>query len=277
MRRVLIAYDGDDAGDTAARRLAATLTGEGVECFRIAFPAGADANDVARDTTAPTDTLGRLIRAAAWMGSGLAPTRRAVTCVPPHDADADDGGDGADDGGDDGGPGARDGCSFAAAAAPGPAGPPAALAPQLVSPTPALPPQVAPVVDGDELRVALGDRRWRVRGLAKVTSFDLLRVNVLVARHDGRGDRFHVDTLDLYSARARTVFAKQDRAAGVCVRRAERRFGLRPTPGRFLETGTRHQPLVVELGVPSRCHTSRDTGQLQPRGRAGVSLLQSLG
>lgn len=68
---------------------------------------------------------------------------------------------------------------------------------------------MAPVVDGDELRVALGDRRWRVRGLSKVSSFDLLRVNVLVARHDGRGDRFHVDTLDLYSARARTVFVKQ--------------------------------------------------------------------
>lgn len=36
-----------------------------------------------------------------------------------------------------------------------------------------------------------------------------MRVNVLVARHDGRGDRLHVDTLDLYSERARTVFVKQ--------------------------------------------------------------------
>ena len=194
VKRVLIAYDADTAGDIAARRLATTLIGEGIECFRVVFPAGADANDVACDAKDATDALGRLIRAAAWMGTGPAPRRRGVTPIAPPDPGADD--DRDDD----------DGSSFAAAAPAQPAEP---VPPQLVSPTPALPAEVAPVVDGDELRVALGDRRWRVRGLAKVTSFDLLRVNVLVARDDGRGDRFHVDTLDLYSARARTVFVKQ--------------------------------------------------------------------
>jgi hypothetical protein len=49
----------------------------------------------------------------------------------------------------------------------------------------------------------LGDRRWRVRGIARNTSFDALRVNVLVAR-EGHG--FHVDTLDLYSARHRRAY-----------------------------------------------------------------------
>ena len=195
VRRVLIAYDADDAGDTAAKRLATALIGEGVECFRITFPARADANDVATDATNPTDALGRLIRTAAWMGTGPPPRRRAVTPIAPPGPGADDDRDGV-----------ADGAAFAAAAPAQPAQP---VPPQLVSPTPALPADVAPVVDGDELRVALGDRRWRVRGLAKVTSFDLLRVNVLVARDDGRGDRFHVDTLDLYSARARTVFVKQ--------------------------------------------------------------------
>jgi hypothetical protein len=57
-------------------------------------------------------------------------------------------------------------------------------------------------IDDRELVVVFGERRWRVRGLHKVSSFDLLRVNVLV----GVGDRFHVDTLDLYSARARQAF-----------------------------------------------------------------------
>lgn len=59
------------------------------------------------------------------------------------------------------------------------------------------------------MRLVLGDRRWRVRGLSKISSFDLLRLNVLVAHTGERGDRFHVDTLDLYSARGRAVFAKQ--------------------------------------------------------------------
>jgi hypothetical protein len=44
-----------------------------------------------------------------------------------------------------------------------------------------------------------------VRGLAKNLSYELMRVNVLVAR----GEAFHVDTLDLYSARQRGVFTKQ--------------------------------------------------------------------
>jgi hypothetical protein len=192
-RRVLIAFDADDAGDAGAKDLAATLMAEGVECFRIAFPAGGDANDVVVDAKAPTDALGKLIRGAAWMGTGPAP-RRAGHAAPvaASSVDEDQALDGTEDVDDDE-PDPMPG--------PVPAG--------VVSPTPVLPADVAPVVDGDELRVALGDRRWRIRGLAKVSSFDLLRVNVLVARHDGRSDRFHVDTLDLYSARARTVFAKQ--------------------------------------------------------------------
>lgn len=44
-----------------------------------------------------------------------------------------------------------------------------------------------------------------MRGLAKNLSYELMRVNVLVAR----GEAFHVDTLDLYSARQRGVFTKQ--------------------------------------------------------------------
>ncbi|MHB1835327.1 MAG: hypothetical protein ACYCXW_10205, partial [Solirubrobacteraceae bacterium] len=92
----------------------------------------------------------------------------------------------------------------------------AAKAARSVSPPPSSPvprpPGVQPVVklDGDELRVEIEDRRWRIRGLGKASSFELLRVNVLVARtHPRRGEVFHVDSLDLYSARARGVFARQ--------------------------------------------------------------------
>jgi DNA primase len=63
---------------------------------------------------------------------------------------------------------------------------------------------------GDELHVQVDGRRWRVRGLGKASSFEALRVNVLVAReHPARGELFHVDSLDLYSARARGTFARQ--------------------------------------------------------------------
>jgi len=49
-----------------------------------------------------------------------------------------------------------------------------------------------------------GDRRWRIRGLQKNTSFDVLKVNVLVSR----GEALHVDSFDLYSAKHRQVFAR---------------------------------------------------------------------
>jgi len=57
------------------------------------------------------------------------------------------------------------------------------------------------VIDG-ELRLVFEDRRWRVRGLGRVSSFEVLKLNVLAAR----GDRFHVDNFDLYSAKARATF-----------------------------------------------------------------------
>lgn len=62
-------------------------------------------------------------------------------------------------------------------------------------------PSDAQPVDG-ELRLSLEDRRWRVRGLGRASSFEVLKVNVLAARRD----RFHVDNFDLYSAKARASF-----------------------------------------------------------------------
>jgi len=64
---------------------------------------------------------------------------------------------------------------------------------------------------GEDLCVSLGDRRWRIRGLEKNLSFEVLKVNVLVSRESERapGSAFHVDTLDLYAARHRAAFVKQ--------------------------------------------------------------------
>ena len=61
-----------------------------------------------------------------------------------------------------------------------------------------------------EVVIALGDRRYRVRGLGKNLSYDVLRVNLLASR-TGRGHEggFHVDTLDLYAARQRSGYVKQ--------------------------------------------------------------------
>jgi hypothetical protein len=176
-RRVLLAFDADEAGDKAARRLARQLLDRGVEVFRVNLPAGSDVNDVVRQAKQPTDELGRLLRRAAWMGAGVAPNSR--TSSPPFAAvEVPD--------------------SFAADVVAPPTEPVTTA-----SVSPAATAESSPVsIDDRELAVVFAERRWRVRGLHKVSSFDLLRVNVLVAV----GDRFHVDTLDLYSARARQAF-----------------------------------------------------------------------
>src|SRR5690606_17984134 len=59
--------------------------------------------------------------------------------------------------------------------------------------------------EGDEILLMQGDRRWRIRGLLKNTSASVLRINALVSR----ADTFHVDTLELYSARQRAAYIKQ--------------------------------------------------------------------
>jgi hypothetical protein len=74
----------------------------------------------------------------------------------------------------------------------------------------------APVIDvavemrGEDIFLMQGDRRYRIRGLNKNMSYELLKVNVLLSGTTPRGESaFHVDTLDLYSARQRSVFTKQ--------------------------------------------------------------------
>ena len=195
-RRILIAYDRDDAGEKAAEALAPQLIAAGLEVYRIQFPKGMDANDFSLKVTPADKSLGLAIRKAVWMGQGRAPVR-----VPASTHEA-----------------AKEKKPAPQEVVPGPQSPPpcevsslaAAVVPPAESPLPQLPVERSLEVDvkGDEVAVVLGDRKWRVRGLAKNTSFEQLRLNVLVAR----GDAFHVDNLDLYSAKQRSVFSTQ--AAG---------------------------------------------------------------
>jgi DNA primase len=195
VRRVLIGYDRDDAGEKAARELAAGLMADGIECFRIELPAGQDANDIAVAARNPAEALGRAIRSAAWMGAGPGPARRRNAPLPqpppppaapkPEPAPVS--------------------AAESSPAAPEPSA--AAIEPAVVSPAPASADEPAAQVTGREMVLAFRERRWRVRGLDKASSFDVLRVNVMCSAPDAAGSsRFHVDTLDLYSARARSVF-----------------------------------------------------------------------
>lgn len=84
------------------------------------------------------------------------------------------------------------------------------VSPPRPSPRPTTPPQpthepAQPVdTEGHQLTIERGDRRWRVRGLDRLTSHASLRVNLLVSKGDAAS--FHVDVIELYSARQRRSF-----------------------------------------------------------------------
>jgi DNA primase len=219
--RVLIAYDRDEAGDRAAEKLASRLMSEGMECYRVVFPKGMDANEYALKVQPAAKSLGLLIRQAQWLGKGKAPesefsrerepvqvlaeedlpylqaksaTTRHRTCAISYQNNSN------------------------AVQEETPISLAAESVNAAVIDVDTLPvqrdavPEPVADVSAAEVLMHFGEgakaRRWRVRGLAKNLAYEVLKVNVLA----GCGDAFHVDTFDLYAARARAQFISQ--AAG---------------------------------------------------------------
>jgi DNA primase len=228
-KRVYIAYDRDDAGERSALQLSEQLIGMGIECYRVQFPKSMDANEYARKVTPAAKSLGVLLNKAAWLGKGQPPELRSIKpviaaepmialepVIEPEPASVIE-------------TVAKEEV-IEETSEPEPS--PAAVIPAVIEenvfslaadaepdeptppePDPAMP---APAIDvpvemrGEDIFIVQGERRYRVRGLNKNMSYELLKVNVLVSGRTPRGESaFHVDTFDLYSARQRSVFTKQ--------------------------------------------------------------------
>ena len=212
--RVYIAYDRDEAGDKAAAKLAEELIEMGIECFRVQFHKGMDANEYALKVTPAARSLGVLLNKATWLGKG----QRAAAPEPeieplPAEAKAaakeekieDDAPEPIAETRPAVGAPMEEVFSLAAALEPvAPTGP----EPSTAAPAPSI--DVPVEIRGEDIFIQQGDRRYRIRGLNKNLSYELLKVNVLVSGMTPHGESaFHVDTLDLYSARQRSVFTKQ--------------------------------------------------------------------
>jgi hypothetical protein len=191
IRRVLIAYDRDDAGNRAAAELAEQLMAAGIECFRVLLPKGMDVNEYAQKVQPAGKALALAVRKAEWLGKGKPPVRPEIAVADQASAEPM--------------------ASSSAAAPPDDAVP----EPAINSPVPPAPAEEAPIAQTDtELVLLYGDRRYRVRGHNKPLNPEALKVNLLVSR----GERFHVDSLDLYQAKARAAYVKQ---AGIELGEAE--------------------------------------------------------
>lgn len=65
-QRVLIAFDRDEAGERGAAKVAERLLAEGIDCFRIQFPKGMDANAYALKVQPATNSPGTRARWTSW-------------------------------------------------------------------------------------------------------------------------------------------------------------------------------------------------------------------
>ena len=203
-KKVLIAYDRDEAGDKAADKLAVQLNEMGIEAYRVRFPKGMDANEYALKVGPAEQSLGAVLRAAELMGKGEAPPQEEglvqvepVTTQLPEPQEQSLSGEATKEGNAEESEGESE---LAEASIP------SLVAPQLSSEASA---ESGSPVDAraDELAFTLGNRRYRVRGLSKNQNPAALRINLLV-QHTEDGT-FHVDTLELYSARQRAAYIKQ--------------------------------------------------------------------
>jgi DNA primase catalytic core len=182
VKRIYIAYDRDEAGDRAAEKLAHKLLSEGIEVLRVLFPHNMDANEYIRKVSPPEKALGVLLNAATWIGKGgraaaVAAASPAATPIPEPSS------------------------PLAAPAAPSPAAAPAA------PDTPRAAVNVPCQVQGEDVLITLGERLWRVRGLAKNLSYEVMRVNLRVSlQGTGGSPGLHVDQLDLYNSKHRENF-----------------------------------------------------------------------
>jgi DNA primase catalytic core len=189
VERVLIAFDRDEAGDRGAAKVAERLEARGVECCRVLFPHDQDANEYASKVTPAAKSLGVLLRAALPIGDA-----RRVAAPSSSRAPA---------------PSSSELAAKSLAAPVVPATPVTPTEPKAeaakeksAGPVAAVNPVVVAKHEADEIVLALGDRTWTVRGLAKNAGFESLKVTLRLAC----AERWHLDNLDLCVARQRVAF-----------------------------------------------------------------------
>lgn len=190
IEKVLIAFDRDDAGDRAAEKIAKTLNEHGIDAFRVLFPKGMDANEYAVQVTPAQKSLELVVRNAQWIGSAQRDPQPEESETPMQKQFKQ----------------TLQTVAEQVEEISQPVSPSLVADPGSGSGT-SLPDEadIEATIEDHEITFNFDDRRYRVRGLEKNTTYDQLKINLLISRDEA----LHVDTLDLYSARQRQAYTKQ--------------------------------------------------------------------
>jgi DNA primase catalytic core len=231
-KRIYIAYDRDEAGEKAAAKHAEELMQMGIECFRVRFPPGQDANEFARKNQPAAKFLGMYLTSAAWLGKGQRPTVAVMKPVPASPTSEEE---------------RKPEPMKKQEPSPAEEKPKSTAKEKIASesPTPSptssttgesVFPLAAPLqsvqgeqpaqeqrsmplsapaapqikIDNGEIVASFGARTYCVLNLEKCTSLGRMQVNVKVSGTNVRGEWcYHGDTLDMESFARRTAFIKQ--------------------------------------------------------------------
>src|SRR5580700_391604 len=229
-KRIYIAYDRDEAGEKAAAKHAEELLQMGIECFRVQFPRGQDANEFARKQQPTAKWLGMSLTSAAWLGKGQRPTVAVMTPASPASQEE---GKPEPMKKQEPSPTEEKPKSTAkekiAIESPTPS-PTSSTAAESVFPfaapldsvqreQPAQEQRPMPLsaptapqikIDNGEIAASFGPRTYRVLNLEKCTSLGRMQVNVKVSGTNVRGEWcYHGDTFDMESFPRRAAFIKQ--------------------------------------------------------------------
>lgn len=205
-KRVFLAYDNDKSGNQAAERDTSRLAAKGIEVFRIKFPHGMDVNEYALKVKPAQKSLAQALKAAEWVAGSNTPARASSSLAADLAAK-------------------KEATQPDPQPNPDPQPQPKKISvhqrPSVVEqppePKPGPTPEPMPIgvhrcesvvqKIGDYHLFELGGRAYRIGGLEKNNSLDVLRISLRL-RH---GEEFHTDALDLLKDADRRRFI--DRAA----------------------------------------------------------------
>ena len=226
--RVILCFDNDPAGNAAAEALRPKLEQRGLNVIRARLPEGHDINDVACASKNPAEALAAVIGAEPPAGRVPLPRPRVHAQAPAPSSSLSLAANEA----------AKKKDPTPPPAPPAPQEPPAAVPPVAIAsalnkpeaigvhpcssavavaapapPSPTTPPateapsEAPPQLEirGDYAYLRLGPREYRVGGLEKNNSLEVMKV-ALRLRH---GETFHLDSMDLLQDAQRRRFAER--------------------------------------------------------------------
>jgi DNA primase len=203
--RVLIAYDADEAGNKAAEALAPLLLAEGMECFRIQFPASMDANQCAQKFKNAEKAFKQLIQNAIRKGKMTNVVMIGDSRPPAAGEEKEIPGTVDKTNNKHTAQNANNVENRAAKEKPAAKEENERPSISLAVSSPGNPEDLRVEKKPGEVHITSGNRFWRFRGLVKKMSYETLKLNAMVKK----GDKYYMDSLDLYQARHRANFIKQ--------------------------------------------------------------------